>query len=274
MGYFRKKKAKRDCSAGLVFPWRRVPGNKLGVIGAFSITTFLFVFLATAVKIDIRQPFSVPNRSGEILILGERDPIAATLLQRAENLSPFPIRWDPASDPDTWERIRSQQALATTQSDLIYHGNLQPLPDFRLKPTLSNVYRKGQRPMPELDASWKNSAPASANEPLQIAAKLSVSKELTARLQDSTIQLSGAIPREWYGLSFNYLISINANGDVVNFLPIDSSIPDATDKNASRAQSALNLWIQALKFTSQPAEKSTSQPTFGTLNVELVASQP
>ncbi len=254
MFFWRNKKQRRDQMAGLVFRWRGARRHHAGKILALFFTSVFFAFSSYALRVEGLRPPLETKRTGEVVMLSEDNPYCERLMLQIEERSPFPLRWDPAFDPETMARIvRTTRRLEGRVWD--YNPAMWPLPESSESMALPSVTGGGAGFFASDDRPWRefsesgDVSPAGFRRNLNVRALLVANGQVGGRLLSSDLPLpGGVIADEWFGQSFRFLMSIDAGGVVRGCLPLSGGsmeVAKPTDK-----QKLLAAWLHRTAFSS------------------------
>ena len=260
MFFLRHKRQRRDQGAGLVFRWRGARRHRIGQVLAFVMTGGFFAFFAYALRVDgLREPL-LTKRTGEVVLLNEFDPNCERLLLQIEERSPFPLRWDPAFDPQTMGRINeATSALGGRVWD--YSPALMALPDFREASKLPSISEEGCNHSVFYTGggdSWRESTEREGGDYLQkhwrVSAQIVADKAIQSRLPDGDLLLpNDLIAHEWFGKSFRFLVGIDSLGVVRGCLPLSGGSMEVS--KPTEQQKLLTAWLRRMVFKLSESER-------------------
>jgi len=256
MFFWRNKKQRRDQMAGLVFRWRGAKRHHAGKILALFFTSVFFAFSSYALRVEGLRPPLETKRTGEVVMLSEDNPYCERLMLQIEERSPFPLRWDPAFDSETMERI-DRTARRLEGRVWQYSPAMWPLPESDESMALPSVSGGGSGGGAGFfvgeDRSWREFAESGEVSPegfqrgVDVRALLVANGQVGARLLSSDLPLpGGVIADEWFGQSFRFLMSVDARGVVRGCLPLSGGsmeVAKPTDK-----QKLLAAWLRRTAF--------------------------
>ena len=251
MLFWSHKKQSRDQIAGLVFRWRAARRHHAGKVVALFLSSVFFAFVIYALRVEVLRAPLLTKRTGEVLMLNPDNPYCAMLMLQVEERSPFPLRWDPAFDLETMGRI----AVMTNKIEgrvWTYQPGMHTLPEVADSVGLPSVFEAGDAGFVSLRSSWsdfdgRNSIDGQRGG-VNLRALMVAGDSIRARLPSSELSLPGGmIADEWYGQSFRFLMSIDANGVVRGCLPLSGSSMEVS--KPTEKQKLLSAWLRRIVFT-------------------------
>ena len=273
MFFWRHKKQRRDQIAGLVFRWRGARRHHAGKILALFLTTVFFAFSAYALRVEgLRAPL-LTKRTGEVVMLSENNPYGERLMLQIEERSPFPLRWDPAFDPETMGRVA---ATASRLEGRVwnYSPALRLLPKSSQAAGLPSVSEGGAGFFVSEDRPWQEFAGSGSASSTGFRGDLSVSALLVAhdvikaRLPSSELPLPGGVIADaWFGQSFRFLMNIDAKGVVRGCLPLSGGSMEVA--KPTEKQKLLTAWLHRTSFS--PSVDGTD--SVGVLELQIEARE-
>ena len=271
MLFLGEKRRRRDREAGLVFHWRGVRKHYLGKFFALVITAACFGFAAYALRIEGLERPLVSQSTGTLILLNEDDPNCRRLMLQIEESSPFPLRWDPAYDEATKERIASM-AESLVREPWEYQPALKKfLPSSQPSEGLPSIDNPADGLVKDLMPSWHQDFEESDDVysgDLYVRGVVSARGELGERL----IYKEWALPvnlvlEDWYGQSFRFLLGVDEGGVVRSCVLLSGGsmgMVRATDR-----QKELAFWLRAQRF--KPAKEAGM--VFGELYLQIEATR-
>ena len=260
MFFLRHKRQRRDQGAGLVFRWRGARRHRIGQVLAFVVTCSFFAFFAYAVRVDgLKEPL-LTKRTGEVVMLNESDPHCERLLLQVEERSPFPVRWDPAFDVDTMERINA----ATSELEgrvWDYRAAMMSLPDNREVSKLPSISEEGCSGSGFYTGganTWLESAghEGGVYKNLRVNAQVVADQAIQSRLPDGELPLpNDLIADEWFGKSFRFLVGIDSLGVVRGCLPLSGGSMEVS--KPTEKQRLLAAWLRRTAFKASENDSIT-----------------
>ena len=220
-----------------IFPWRRSQEPFVFKLLALVITTGIFVFLLTSVRIRVVSP--VPWAASKAVVIQALDDVdGRALALRAREGGPFPSRFE----LESWEPGRA--ILNTAYQKVrwqppIYAPTLKPLPD---------------EPSPIWSATIGE--PVLPNRPLVIASVIQgghqelnielrpLSRNAISALPTEVPPFDGELPPAAQAFTWRFLLRLNAQGAVLDCI----SLAGGDDQPRNILQS----WLRRIPF--QPAE--------------------
>lgn len=271
MYFLRHKKLNRDRGAGLVFRWRGARRHHTGKVVAMLLTIGLFAFSAYALRVEgLRAPL-LTQRQGEVVILDEENPFCQKLMFQIEDSSPFPVRWDPAFDPDTMGRLGEATALLEG-GVWDYQPELMAMPEPQTTVGLPSIFEgrgdffsnTGRQWRDLSDDSMKTSS--GIGEAVRVTALIIADKEMRDLLPEAGLPLpAGLIGDEWFGQSFRFLIGVDSKGVVRGCLPLSGGSMEVA--KPTEKQKLLAAWLRRSNFN--PSERESR--TIGVLEIQMEA---
>jgi len=208
-------------------------------------------------------------------MLHENDPDSERLLLRVEECSPFPLRWDPAFDPETMGRINTATSLLSGRV-WDYRPSLVEVPQRKVSLQLPSISEDKRSFFLNASQDWGDSSdgmsiPAERSfVDLRVSAKIVADKEIQARLPLAEFPLpADLIGDEWYGRSFRFLVGVDSLGVVRGCLPLSGSGMDVV--KPTERQKFLSAWLLRTPFK---ASNDIGSPTsIGVLELQIEARE-
>lgn len=270
MYFIRKKKHERDQDAGLIFHWRGFRSHHSGKLIAMLLASAFFAFSVYAVKVEtLRSPLE-SKREGVVIMLNPDDPAVRGLLLQVEDKSPFPSRWDPATDEEVTNRVLAKRG--ELEGSLWSHEmQLQPLPVVDRSPSLISITQSAPALFDVMPRHWQKPEVTEefmAGERPVILVRVVASEQLKPRIVGNKLELPNKlIIDEGYGQIFRFQIALDAAGFVSNCTPLPGGTVDAikiTDR-----QRDLASWLRAQRFSDGGDE--APQMVVGQLELQIEA---
>ena len=220
---FRRRKVlqHRDRESGLAFSWRVPLSSGGSMFAAFTLVALGAVVLSAAVRVNVGRPNAEEAQRASVIMI-PRGSGGERIEQKAREAGPFPVRWNPAADPE-YASLRSRALREAGEVGLPY----RPAP--RSIEFSSSGWPSSQGrpiavlpPLPERLVISKD-----AEGPREVAHGLRVlkSKEGVSLLHASLI-LPAA---ESVGIvGVRYLIEYDRDGRVLEVTRMDSGDPQAS----------------------------------------------
>ena len=270
MFFLRHKRQRRDQGAGLVFRWRGARRHRIGQVLALVVTTSFFTFFVYVVRVEgLKEPL-LTKRTGEVVMLNESDPHCELLLLKVEERSPFPVRWDPAFDADTMDRINAAtRELEGRVWD--YRPAMVALPDNRelsKLPSISEEGASGLRFYKGGRAEWLEAAESGGKiyGNLRVSAQMEGDSAIQSRLPEGELPFpNDLIADEWFGKSFRFLVGIDSLGVVRGCLPLSGESMEVS--NPTEKQKLLAAWLRRTVFKAS----ENDLVTVGVLELQIEA---
>jgi len=250
MYFLRKKKHERDQDAGLIFHWRGFRKHHSGKFIAMLLACAFFAFSVYAVKVEtLRSPLE-SKREGVVIMLNPDDPAVRGLLLQVEDKSPFPSRWDPATDEEVANRISAKRG-ELDGSLWSYEIQLQPLPTIDRSPSLISITQSASELFDVMPNHWQKSAAVEgfvARERPVIQVRVVASEQIKPRVAGNKLELPNKlIVDEGYGQIFRFQIALDAAGFVSNCTPLPGGTIDSI--KTTERQRNLAAWLRAQRFS-------------------------
>lgn len=260
MFFVSKKKQRRDQGAGLVFRWRRARRHHAGKVLAMLLTLGFFGFAAYAIQVEgLRNPLQT-KRTSVVVMLTDDDPNCQWLLLQVEERAPFPLRWDPASDPETMGRVKAATSLLEGRV-WDYRPSMAQLPENEERLTLPSIVESGSRLfLDTVDTSNRaldedDSSPGRLRGDLRVRAQVVADPEIRGRLPSGEFPLPrDLIADEWFGHSFRFLLGIDALGVVRGCLPLSGGSLEVV--KPTEQQKFLAAWLRRTTFKASDHDES------------------
>ncbi len=258
-------------AAGLVFHWRGAKKHHFGKLFALVISVGMGVFAVNALKIDILHPPLVSQRKGVVVMLNENDPNCRDIMIQIEEQSPFPVRWDPAYDPEVMRGIEQDLShLHGLKNE--YSPQLAPLSVQSAPRELASVRRSSDGLLGDVMQHWDEShTPPDIAPPtdLFVRARISVDSNLKGRLPQDEFSLPpNLVADDSFGQSFLFLITMDAKGIIRGCMPLPGGSTDAS--KTTERQKNLATWLRLQRF--KPAAHPKGDVT-GELELQIEASR-
>ena len=274
MSFFSKRKQLRDIEMGLVFRWRSSRRHHTGKILAFALTTAFFLLSIYAVRVEGVHTPLLTKQTGEIILLLDNVPECRMLLLKVEDRSPFPNRWDPASDKNTMKRV--DIALRKLEEPIWdYQPTMMALPEVTKKEKPPLICQDNHCLFQALQNDWERQSddkpfsPITKLEEVSVVIQFIATSPLRERLPSLTMQIDNdQFGEDWYGQSFRFLIGIDPTGVVRGCLPLSGSTI-AVVKPTTKQQILSDL-LRKTRF--KPTQKN-DQITNGVLELTIKASE-
>lgn len=272
MYFLRKKRAKQDLEAGLIFQWRGSKKHHFGKIIAFMVAIGFFAFSVYAIKIDGLKAPLLSKREGVVIMLNEDDPNCRALMLQIEERSPFPVRWDPAFDEEIMARIDTEKK--TRHGKLwIYKAELVPLPDEEPPHRLASIIEPHHGLLGRVSDQWRWVRPVDGvglHGDLLIRAKVIANGSLKVRLpQDELALPPDLVADDWFGQTFRFQVSLEASGVVRSCVALPGGTTDVS--KVTDRQKNLAAWIRTQQFKAAKLGSKTIDA--GQLEIQIEASR-
>ncbi len=250
MYFLRKRKQARDRDAGLVFVWRGARRHHSSKVLAIMLAVGICAFSVFAVRVEGPKPPLLSQRKGVVIMLNEGDAKSRFLMLQIEANSPFPVRWDPAFDTRTMDRLEKQLAKLSDDHP-VYHPKLLPLPEQVVEDQLASILDLTQIPLEnethDLPLYDERSLPLSGD--LKITAKITAQGVLGQRLSQEGLMIPEELmDDDVFGQTFPFLIALDSQGGVQSCIPLlGGSTGSAT---VTDLQDKLAAWLFRQRFKS------------------------
>ncbi|MGJ8673356.1 hypothetical protein [Rubritalea sp.] len=216
MIFSHKKRLQRDRDAGLVFTWRgSFGGNRGGLLLAFLMTSGLFAFAFWGVSLDLTSTKPESRQAAKILLLDNISPEMALWIDQH---TPFPSRWDPQYDVE-------HQGRVDVALELMYKEVTVPPSPWREMPEMAHSVVASPRLIidGEVDLGDLPMVKDQVVEPMVLAldVKLKGYGAMAKRVPEELKGFDMMIPRQAYGMTRRFTLSLRADGSVLNCTPVD-----------------------------------------------------
>lgn len=272
MYFLRKKRAKRDREAGLIFQWRGSRKHHLGKIIAFMVAIGFFAFSVYAIRIEGLKAPLLSKREGQVVMLNEDDPNCRILMLQIEERSPFLVRWDPAFDEEIMLRINhAKNALRGKLWS--YDAALIPLPDDEPTRKLASIIEPHHGLLGRVSDQWQWVCPLDGVDlhgDLLVRAKTVANGNLEDRLPGGELALPpDLVASDWFGQIFRFQVSLETSGVVRSCVALPGGTTDVS--NVTDRQEDLAHWIRNLRF--KEAKPGVETIDAGQLEIQIEASK-
>lgn len=233
MLFSRKKKQQRDRDAGLVFCWRGQGGNRGGLILALLIASGIYAAAFWGLSLSFKSTPSEPNQSAKILLL---DDLSSEMALWVDQNSPFPVRWDPQRDSAHEGRVLAalDETLQSMTSPMSPWRKMPELPESVSTPRLIEAGSVQLGNLPEVELTNDDV------KYLELTVVMDAFGDFRKRLPAEVGDLGVSIPKQEYGSSLRFAVTLNALGEVIFCAPVDWESSDYAR--------GIENWVRVQKF--------------------------
>lgn len=242
----RRQLQRRDVESGLTFDWRVPVSNTGSLVLAVLLVAVVAVALATTVRVRIAGEGRAESEPGT-LVLVPGGPGADRLERRAIEAGPYPLRWNPAADPE-YVGLRRQALRTATDGGVPYQP--QPVLDEPAAGEATPEPWFQGAVLPSLPAIQPPVGPAGPREVMLGARVLDLGQGLG--FSHAALPLAAAVAGEAIGA--RYLLEYDQDGRVLDVVALGTR----------KRRAVVSDWLTRGRVTGNPGEG-------GWLSVETVA---
>lgn len=233
----------QDLEGGLILAWR-LPGGAFGRMAAgVLVASGLFAGAASMISVKGPDPGGPSRDAARVMVLRADNSASKKLISRARIESPFPDRWEPASDGRLAERMAEVTQFLEDRS--AYQARLRPRLVEPRQPVLPDLAGDPSAVSMDVDGPGAGARPKAV--PLPVKATSVALNGLAGRWGRRSAEWERANAAELMGSEARFMLGVTPDGVVELCMLMDKSKSLSPD-----AEVEMERWLRGQRLAPDP----------------------